>query len=189
MTLSTANPLCLWSLIVAFLYVLMSTPVLAVNVGSIGVFSDTGGGDCNITDKVGVVTAEIVLVNSEGSTHVSFAVQESEGVEMVYADETVHFALKLGDTRGGIQITFGACLTGSIHLATVRYGGSGTTSACEAIRVVPHPTVGSVRIYDCEQNPYTATGGGSALVRNDGGCSCSVAAETSTWGRVKSLYR
>ena len=79
--------------------------------------------------------------------------------------------------------------TVSDDLATILYTGTGTTSVCEAIQVVPHPDVGAVRIYDCLQNPFTMPRGGSALVRNDGGCICSTASDLSTWGRVKSLYR
>jgi hypothetical protein len=180
----------LWPRLGAVLLVLAASPAAPQHdVGSIGVFSDPIGGSCDITDAFGVVTAEVVLVNSLGAVQVEFAVEESDGVEMVYANETVHFTLKQGSTRGGIKILFGACRTGSVHLATIRYSGTGTTGTCSDIRIVPHPSVGSVRIYDCEANPYTTPRGGAALVRNDGGCSCNVAAEPTTWGRVKSLYR
>ena len=186
MTFSPVNPARLWC---AALIALAAPPVGAYDTGSIGVFSDPSAGSCNITDVAAIVNVEVVLVNSAGATHVSFAVEEADGVRMTYAAETIHFNLKLGDTREGIQITFAACRTGTVHLATLRYSGTGTTTACEEIRVVPHPDVGSVRIYDCEQNPYTTPGGGFAFVRNDGACGCDVATEESTWGRIKSLYR
>ncbi len=175
-------------LFVALLILTAAVPV-AAGVGSIGVFSDAVGGDCNITDAAGLVRVEVVLVGSDGTSHVSFRIEESAGLGMTYAQELIHFGLKTGDVRAGIQITFGACLSGPVHLATIFYTGTGTTSACEAIQVMPHPAVGSVRIYDCFQNPFTTPRGGGALVRNDGGCACSTAIELSTWGRVKSLYQ
>jgi hypothetical protein len=159
--------------------------------GSIGVFSDTGGGSCNVTDVAGVVTVYVVLVGGDGAAYVWFALEESPGLKMTWLNETVQQPLWLGTSRTGIQIGFGTCLSGASHLLTVRYSGTGTTSVCESIRVVAHPAraSGQVEVMNCAQVVQGVDFGGAALVRNDGGCDCSVGAEDTSWGRIKALYR
>lgn len=166
------------------------SPASAYEFGSVGVYSDAVGGSCTVTDVAGVVEVYVVLTGSDGAAQVAFAVRESEDLMMTYLDgpSVVHFPLVLGNLHTGIQVTFGACRTGPVHIATLVYDGSGTTSPCEAIRVVPHPGKGAVEVWDCAQNRETAPRGGMALVSNDGGCVCDVATRTTTWGRIKSLY-
>jgi hypothetical protein len=169
---------------------LLAAAPAAAQVGSIGVFSDAAGGDCNVVDVSGVVTTYVVLVGSGGAAYVWFALAESVGLQMTYLNETVHQPLFLGSTRSGIQIGFGACRSGAVHLLTVRYSGTGTTESCETIRVVPHPErpSGRVEVMDCTQTVHSV-GQGAALVRNDGGCNCTTPVDDSSWGRVKALYR
>jgi len=158
--------------------------------GSIGVYSDTGGTNCNVVDVAGVVSVYVVLVGGDGAAYTWFALHETPGLAMTYLNETVQQPLSHGNTRIGIQIGFGTCLNGPAHLLTVRYSGTGTTSTCQAIEVVANPAraSGRVEIMDCAQVVHTR-GNGAALVRNDGGCSCAVETSESSWGRVKSLYR
>jgi hypothetical protein len=191
-TRAVERPRCrYWNAAAVAALVAAASPAGAVGPGTIGVYSDTGAGNCNVVDAEGLVTVAVVLVNSDGATFTSFALEESDGLQMSYINESSPFQLTLGDTRSGITVTFGACLTGSVHLLTVRYNGTGTTSTCEAIGVVPHPgrPAGLIEVFDCTQTLYTASHGGTALVSDDGACGCDTPVADSSWGRVKSLYR
>jgi hypothetical protein len=60
---------------------------------------------------------------------------------------------------------------------------------CYQLRVVGYPGSDIVDI-DCNDNPRTATGGVFSFLIEGGECwDCTTPVESTTWGRVKSLYR
>lgn len=177
------------SAVVALAALIALAAPAAGEVGRVGVFSDAVGGDCNLLDVAGYVDAEIVMVGSDGCVQVSFAVEEDPGVAMSVVREDLRYTLTLGTLHGGIRFVFGACETSPIRLATITYAGTGTTAGCAPIRIVAHPGLGTIEAWDCQPVAYTSQAGGVALVSSEGDCGCDVAAEASTWGRIKALYR
>ena len=59
------------SVLIAFMLMLSASMVFA-QAGSIGVFSDVGGTDCNFADGGSLVTVYMLHVNSPGATAAQF---------------------------------------------------------------------------------------------------------------------
>lgn len=162
--------------------------------GSIGVFADPPATNCNISDTApGLLYLYIVHVSTNGSTASQWMLQPGAGFTPSYVAESSTF-LTIGTALTGITVAYGSCRdarTTPILLLTMTYFGSGTSSACGLLSIVPDddaPT-GLVEVVDCAAQKHTIPRGGQARVNPDGTCTCNVAAEETSWGKIKSLYR
>jgi hypothetical protein len=164
--------------------------------GSIGVFSDPGGTNCDIYDFApGLITVYVVHVNSTGATAAQFRVDNvSWGAgTLTFLGEISAYPTVIGNSQSGISIGYGACIVSPNLLLTINYFGSGLTPPCSYIKVVPDPQAippGNVLVVDCgiPAAKWTATGG--AMVVNPlESCLCDIPVQETTWGRVKSLYQ
>ncbi|HEX5132181.1 MAG TPA: hypothetical protein VFX92_06830 [Candidatus Krumholzibacteria bacterium] len=159
-------------------------------------------------DIPGLSTLYVFHQNLNAATAVRFRIQSGPGVTMTYVSETHPFPQTLGDTQTGITVCYGGqCLIGEQLLATVTYMSYGTSADCSKVLIVPHPDAETVEEMDCDFLPqqvaawdftlYAVPEGGDCPLSwphtIDGtpkafGCS-PVAAEETTWGRIKALYR
>lgn len=179
-------------LLATVLVCLSSLAFAQANPGSVGIFSDQLGTDCNITDgSVGLFSVYIVHVVTNGSTASQWLMEADPGFTAQYVGETSPFQTAIGDTQNGISVAYGSCLAGPFLVATVNYFGQGTSTACALLSIVADPVApsGQVEIVDCSFVKHLAPKGGQARVNPDGTCQCNVATQTSSWGGIKALYK
>jgi hypothetical protein len=158
--------------------------------GSIGIFSDPGGTDCNLADFVpGLVDYYFVHVGTPGATASVFSAPTPACMMATYVSTTCPGITLECDANTGISVGYGGCFSSPIHVATVTYLATGLTPPCCYYPVLPHPQVasGQIEVVVCGDNTLYATGG-EGIVNSQVGCMCDVPAEPSTWGKVKALY-
>lgn len=114
-----------------------------------------------------------------------FRIVSSPGFTGVWLSETPLYFFE-GTTPGGIALSYGACVQLPTRLVEVRYTVFGTSAECSYLEVGAHPEHGLVAI-DCDFELIPATGGKLSINPNP---TCPpVPVESTTWGKVKSLYR
>lgn len=100
--------------------------------------------------------------------------------------------VSLGDSQTGIIITYGGCRSGPdpFLILTIEYQVSGATPPGCEYAVIPDPDEpsGEVIVVDCSSVTHTSWGSVAYINGKPGYCA-GIAAESSTWSRVKSLYR
>jgi hypothetical protein len=175
--------------------VLIAICVLSVAVvanaqlaGSIGVFTDAGGADCNFVDGGSLVVAYLLHVYHDGSTASQFSVVTPG---WMWLGDNIAFAAVIGNTNVGISIGYGTCQSAPTYLGSVNYLGT-IAAPCSYISVVPDPGAlsGEIEGVDCstpEQKTFPT--GGQGIINGDGSCFCDTPVEETTWGGIKSLYQ
>ncbi len=182
------------SFAMAIVILVFGAGLVMAQAGSIGVFADPAGTNCNLLDGgTGVLSVYVVHVLSNCATASQFAITTGGGFTGVKIGETYQFSLVIGNTTDGVSIAYGTQLVAPIHLVTISYVISGTSSPCSWIKVVDDPTAPppdgpGIYMVDC-QGALVRLTGGTAIVNDDGSCTCNVPAEKNTWGQIKSLYR
>ena len=173
------------------LVLMLSASMAFAQGGSIGVFSDTGGASCNLTDAAaGLLSFYVVHVLTPGATAAQFmAPMPACMVGASYLSDTGIFPVTIGNSQGGVAIGYGACLAAPIHVLTINYFGGGTTTPCCYYGVFPDPNVasGEIEVVDCAENLLFATGG-VGIINPDGTCQCDVPVQDTTWGQIKSMF-
>lgn len=164
--------------------------------------------NCAFLDDIpGTVSFAIYLEPLTPVTQVRFRVESDPGLTLTYMSEVRHLDA-IGDSQTGMMVCFGDCWGGSefTPMVTMTYMAYGTTEGCARIRIVPYPGAETVEAIDCEGTPIAVTVEdqyvlGEALAcfgcpnpyvfpGTPRGFSCQpLPVETSTWGRVKALYR
>lgn len=177
-----------FGLMVVFLLVL-AAPAFADNgVGDVSVYADDQGNSCDVTNPgSGIINVYIVhkFLPGEEATASRFKVEFPSGI--LFLAFSTSF-VPLGTLTTDISIGYGVCVTSNTHIGTALCQGVGPTTACSYITVANA---------DILPNPISTTclfeertmGAGQAIVNNDGSCPCNIAAESTSWGRVKALYR
>ena len=175
--------------------ILASLPASAfAQAGYIGIYSDVGYSDCTLLDQSsGYVDVYVVHKGTSGATGAQFKVAGGAGFNCIYVDETSPHTAVVGNSQTGVGIGYGQCFAADVLVLTITYIRYGGSLPCSYLEAVPDPTygTGSVAVTDCtlpfaQQLPAT---GSRLYVNPDESCSCAVATEPTTWGRIKGLYR
>jgi hypothetical protein len=160
--------------------------------GSVGLFADVDGTECNIVNPGGgMVTVHILHVNHDGATAAMFQIVDggSGWFEGAYTKPAA--MTTIGAPMTGISIGYGVpCAAAPTYLGNQAFFASVAAPACTYLSVVPHPDAltGLIEGVDCAQTKTFPTGG-VAVVNSDGSCDCSTPVEETTWGGIKSLYQ
>ncbi len=182
------------SLLIALCVVFCSSMAFA-QAGSIGLFADPMGTNCDVYDQIpGLVSVYVVHVFAPGATEARFKVDHlSWGAGMLtYLSEYVTPPyIGLGIPTTGITIIYGSCQSSPNMILTITYFGSGLTPPCSYIQVVPDPTAIPPGIYmkECTPPSLKISTGGAVVVNPDATCMCDIPVEETTWGQVKALYQ
>ena len=101
--------------------------------------------------------------------------------------------MTVNNSQVGVAIGFGVCVAMPAHVLTINLFASGTTQGCCPYPVTADPNIpsGRVEFVDCDDNLLTGAGQAGFIKAAAATCDCSaiVAAEASTWGKVKALYQ
>lgn len=157
--------------------------------------SDAGGLNCLAEDRApGTLVAYVHVWSSEGAQGASFRIAQSDGFTGELATiEYLEGSFGFGDPGEGIEVAFTTCATGLSHIAKVTYITFGASETCSFLAVAPNASSGAatVQVYQCGLlDPEPAGTSGPLAVNADYYCDlCALPAKTSTWGRIKALYR
>jgi hypothetical protein len=168
---------------------LMSSPVLA-QTESVGVFADTQALSCELTVPPLTLTDVYVIHRSAGASGSQFKVELPAGVTAAGGGVGNPSFLVIGDPYVDLALAYTLCLSGEIVVWRVTLFAGAAVPNCSYVSVVPAPTAtGNVVIsVDCNYAELPAYGG-QGIISATASCSCNVATQESTWGKVKSLYR
>ena len=110
--------------------------VVLAQPGMIGLFADTGGNDCNLTDNSpGMFSVHVVLINHGGAAVCEFRVLGGRGFAGTWLSDTPVLGNPLGQSEdGGVFINLMGCaMTGPTHVLTINYIGFGLSSLCSTL--------------------------------------------------------
>jgi hypothetical protein len=180
--------------LVTLALVLMAIP--AFGQGEyLGLFADPVGENCAIFDNgTGPLKVYVVHMDSPGATAVEFMVDFGGVPDLFRTEDTqVDGFITLGNSLTGVSIGYGACLVSPIVVLELNFFGTGVTSPCSELRLLPHPDhPEDIQIVDCGTLLLPVEGRGM-FINPDATCTdCAgvpVATEIDTWGSLKSLYR
>jgi hypothetical protein len=181
------------ALLLSFALMLVAGMAFAqTGLGSVGIFSDPLGANCNLVDTApaGVKLYYVVHVLTTGATGSQYrAKMPTCYTAGLYLADTNMFAVTIGNSQTGVAFAYPSCLVGPIHTQTIQIFGQGLTGPCCRWIVDGDPATGSAvpLVADCAFLVWPATGG-VGILNPDGTCQCNVPNEDTTWGQVKALY-
>ena len=171
---------------------LLASPALSQYGGSIGLFADEYGMQCNLMDPFfQPVSIYIIHMYTPGATGSQFRVEQTPGMNMMYLSFVVPaYIIYFGDPFTGMQVAYGGCYPAPILIMRLDYLGQGMSSPCSYVRIVDHVTTAPSGIFsvDCNSNLLPVSGG-ELVVNPTYECDCNVPNENSSWGQIKSLYQ
>ena len=159
--------------------------------GSIGLFDDKGGANCNVFDMTpGFFSIEVVHVFHLGATAVEFAAvwPGCNGGTVHVGDTPRPIGVTIGNSQTGVSVGYGQCVPFTASALTMNFFNIGVNSeTCCTYSVGVHPGTGVVTMVDCGQVLRVPTTG-SANINPDSGCMCDIATHETTWGHIKAIY-
>ena len=157
--------------------------------GSIGIFADNAGVNCNLPSAPGIAYYYFVHVNAIGATGSEWAAPAPSCVTAVRLADMPVFAINLGTTSAGITIGYGTCKTGTFHIMTALYQVVAAPTPCCRWSVIADPYLpsGKIEIPDCAFELTYGTGG-QGFINSGVNCNCNIPTEDTTWGQMKALY-
>jgi len=160
--------------------------------GSIGLFADPGGTDCNVMDTVfGLCNVYVVHVNAPAVSAAEFGIDQPPCVLASFLSYTPAMAVDIAFNAAfplqGRSVGYGGCLGTPVQVATLGYFCQLLTAPCCLQSVIPHLGSGKIEAVDCSSNLISATGG-AAIWNSNTTCSCTVGTRESTWGGVKEMF-
>ena len=157
--------------------------------GTIGIYNDQQGTDCNLYDgSVGLTSYNVVHLTNFGVTACAYSAPKPSCFTGIYLSDSNIFPVTIGNSQTGVSIGYGSCRPGPIFVQMLMFYNSGTTPPCCLYPLLGLPTSGNVEVVDCANNLITGYGV-TSVIKATGSCACgSVKVDESTWGRVKSLY-
>ena len=174
--------------------VLLPISVFAQLPGTIALFSDPGGTDCNLYDVApALLYVYVVHIWHAGATWVQFSAPRPDcfGTAMWLSDTQI-FPVTIGSSQTGVTIGFGMCMPAPTHVLTIAYFVSGLSSTCCRYPVLPDLSApsGQIEAVDCAVAVVFPTPG-RAIINPDASCMCNepVPVEETSWGQIKALYR
>jgi hypothetical protein len=181
--------------------VLLAAGASVAQTGTMALYSDEAGTDCNVYDAgTGVIQVFVIYRGPTRTTASEFKLEQRDGAALTYLGESLNVpGGAFGKANTGIAIGYGSCMEEPVLVLTVTYAGLGVSSFCSKLCIVPHPEATSyngdnIKMVDCQFSVVWADPG-HVVINPDDDCECEVdpgdapspTFETS-WGRIKSLY-
>ncbi|UCG51818.1 MAG: hypothetical protein JSW58_16875 [Candidatus Latescibacterota bacterium] len=159
---------------------------------TIGVYNDTGGTDCNISDdEFPIKEVYVVHVTSLGATASEWSAPiPACWTNATWLSDTEPFSMP-GNSQTGKSVGYGTCMAGpgAIHILTINYFVEGSSPPCCPYPVLPASWAEDVLVVDCNNNLLPGVGL-TSTINGDETCPCGypVPVEETTWGKIKVLY-
>jgi hypothetical protein len=175
------------------LLALCASPVFA-QVGGPAFYADAAGTSCNITVPTGVPFNVYVVHSSIGGATGGQWMFDPTTIDpnLTYIGGSAGPAaiLVIGSPQAGVSLAYGGCVNGALHVWTFNFFSVAGVPACTYLELLHDPaaqTPGVISV-DCIFAEISVDPG-EGIMNANASCDCVVAAQTTTWGKVKSLYR
>ncbi len=159
---------------------LLVTLVLAASTafaqgGTLCLFADPAGTQCNISDSVPGVLS-VYVIHTPGSTGVSGSIFAAPKPDCMlganWITDSSPFNLTDGNSQTGGTLLYSMCLTEPTHVLTIQYMASGLSGTDCPYSVAPASGHGFIEVINCDG--YTVGGtGGLTYVNSTLPCECS----------------
>jgi hypothetical protein len=172
------------------LVLMLGATTAFAQAGTIGIFKDPGGLNCELTTPAGLIPYYVVHVSTSGATACQYSAPKPACFAAMWLSDTSMFPVTIGNSQTGVSIGYGSCRVAPIHVQTINYFATGTTPHCCHYGVLPDPNAVPPGIYmvDCDEHLLNPSGMRS-VIHAAPECRCGgTPAEETTWGRVKALY-
>ena len=167
--------------------------------GRLALYSDAGLAQCTLTDTSPGVADVYVVHSVQGSpvvvlgvVGISFALTPSAGFDGTWLEDIVPAGLGAnGTSPSGKRVASLTCWFNDKLLLHVRYQMQGGSSSCSFLQAVPYPGDPWIEALTCGYGESIPVDGDRIFVNPDSSCPCDVpvATESTTWGRIKAMYR
>ena len=144
----------------------------------IGIFTDASGASCNFAPGF-TTTATIVHQFSSGATGSRFKLTLPAGSNF-FAFNTPY--VPIGSLTSDLSLGYGQCLVGAFALGSIV-----AVLSPGIMQVTAADNFPNIIYTDCNFGELPASGGAGEVGSSI--CHCCFAVESSTWGKVKALYR
>ena len=178
---------------IAVFVVFLGIGTVVAHSDTIGLYNDSSGMDCNITDVSPLKLVYVVHITSGNVTASEFSAPKPAcWTNAVWLSDTEAFEMP-GTSQTGKSIGYGVCITvpRAIHILTINYFVQGSSPPCclYPLRGHPYGDPDHPMVADCNNQGHPAQGL-VATINGDATCPCGypVPVEETTWGRVKALY-
>ncbi|HEU4365307.1 MAG TPA: hypothetical protein VFT13_07560 [Candidatus Krumholzibacteria bacterium] len=157
---------------------------------SIALYADAGAGACaKPSVPFQVNTVYVFHTQATGAAGSSWRIENTSG--MAGLGSTCGQLVISGDVFTGISVSYGGCLAGTFPICQVELLSltAGPIPDCYQLNVRGYPG-DTPLVSDCSDNETPATGGFFTFDIEGKPCwDCTTPVESSTWGRVKAMYR
>ncbi len=160
--------------------------------GSVLLFSDSAYTQCSLQDVGSQMhTVYVVHFDKVGAQALgTLAIRSVGATGLSYVGEAVPW-MSIGNTQLGLDVLYGACLTGPVLVCRVFYMGDGTTPECSYFAAVGADLGIPITAVTCDSSTTVVPLAGQLIVNPTASCLCDLTTptEATSWGRVKALYR
>jgi hypothetical protein len=171
----------------------------ATDGGRVALYSDASLSQCTLSDA-GPGTADIYVVHriagsdaaAYGVVGIMFSLAPSAGFNGTWLEDIVPAGmLGNGISPSGIAVGYISCRSVDTVVLNARYQIYGTSSTCSNLEAAPHPNNCCIITSTCTFQDFLEVDGGRLVINADQSCLCdaTVATESTTWGRIKAMYR
>jgi hypothetical protein len=169
---------------------LCTLPVSSFAENRIELFTDVNHSSCEISDQGGIKTLHVFLTGTNTATLAAFRARVPScwtGATWLF-DDTQY--VSVGNSQQEISVAFGLCLAPPVHVAEINIMTSGAAPQCCEMHI-EQPIDFALMFVDCGFAETPVNPGQHVTVNPTEQCPCMnpIRTESSTWGKVKSLYR
>jgi hypothetical protein len=174
--------------------------VQAATGGRIDLYSDAALSACSLTDtEPGIASVYVVHriagfpVVVDGTVGILFRLVSSTGFTGTWIDDVFPAGMiPSGTSQSSIAVAYGGlCMRSDVLVLQARYQMQGASPPCAFVETAPYRDYFAILASPCGLDPLPVDGE-HIYVNPDASCPCDVppvATDSSTWGRVKALYR
>ena len=173
---------------------LLSTPGFAAYPPRVVV--DLPDGDCIVGDthagSISVSVASYASSLTPEALGAYFRIGSGGGFTGVLVGERWGATFHLGNVTDGAIVAYEQCQPGRFEIVRLTYQVYGTSPPCSYLEVLPHPDYSSVIALTCAGGAVETKPWGPLWVNYAPQCGaawCVLATESSSWGKIKALYR
>jgi hypothetical protein len=180
-------------LLLTAVVLIVRAPMSSAQVGQLEMFADRNASTCVLAHTQYVESVFIFQTKGGNTTGVAyFKAPKPACWNTTWLSDVQPLAgSRVGNSQTGIlDVAMGQCAPLPAFVLEIQYLAGGTSTPCCNYPLLPI-SVHSLVYTGCGFNEIPMTIGRSVTINPDASCPCQlpVATESSTWGRVKSLYR
>jgi hypothetical protein len=184
------------AVVVVLLTILATSLVQAQTTEKIALYADKAGTDCSISDtEVRTVIVHMIHVGTGLRLGALFRAPKPDcwmGATWVGDGFPAGYLFAFSSQSAGLEVSYMACLPLPVYIGKIIFEATGAAQECCPYPVLPtlnpiYPHI--VAAIDCFSR-LMPVAGGSVVINENASCPCAppLAVESTTWGRVKSLY-